>query len=148
MNNKPIRFAYAVNHDGHFELKHFGEADKYLIYEWSMNELHFLKEEINTFINLDEKQRHGLQKKGKAIIDLLQNLNIKVLVSRQFGKNIQMVNRYFIPVIVYKETAKDVGLILKKHIKWIEDEIANNPEEHKLFTIKNGILKTIIRKDD
>ncbi|MBN2350567.1 MAG: hypothetical protein JXJ22_17145 [Bacteroidales bacterium] len=148
MNKKPIRFAMAVNHASHFEAKHFGDADKYLIFEWSMDELHFLKEEINAFKNLDEKQEHGLQKKGKAIIDLLQNLNIKVLVSRQFGKNIQMVNSYFIPVIVYKETAEDVGLILKKHIKWIEDEIANNPEEHKLFTIKNGILKTTIRKDD
>ncbi len=148
MNRKPIRFAMAVNNAGHFEAKHFGDADKYLIFEWSMDELHFLKEVINIFKNLDEKQEHGLRKKGKAIIDSLQNLDVKVLVSKKFGKNIKMVNRYFIPVIVYTETAEEVSLILKKHIKWIEDEIANNPEEHKLFTIKNGILKTTIRKDD
>jgi hypothetical protein len=28
MNNKSIRLAYAVNHDGHFELKHLGDAVK------------------------------------------------------------------------------------------------------------------------
>jgi hypothetical protein len=33
MNEKLIRLALAVNHSGHFEPTHFGEADKYLIYE-------------------------------------------------------------------------------------------------------------------
>jgi len=36
--NKPIRFAFAVNLADVFEPKHFGDADKYLIYEWVNNE--------------------------------------------------------------------------------------------------------------
>ena len=148
MNNKSIRFAFAVNRLNGFEPEHFGNADKYLIFKWEHNELVFLKEEINTFKNHDETQEHGLKEKGRAIIDLLQNLNVKVLVSRQFGKNIQMVNRHFIPVIVFSDTVEDVEPILKKHIKWIEDELNNQPGEFKLFTIKNGILKTVIRDRD
>lgn len=82
-----------------------------------------------------------------AIIDLLKGLNVKVLVSRQFGKNVQMVNRHFIPVIVNSEKPDDIIPMLKKHMKWIEDELNNRPEEFILFTLKNGVLKTIIKKE-
>lgn len=143
-----IIFAFAVNQLNGFEPEHFGNADKYLIYKWENNELVFLKEEINIFKNHDETQEHGLKEKGRVIIDLLQNLNVNVLVSRQFGKNIQMINRHFIPVIVFSDIVKEVGVILKKHIKWIEDELNNKPGEFKLFTIKNGILKTAIQDRD
>jgi predicted Fe-Mo cluster-binding NifX family protein len=148
MNEKLIRFAYAVNHADHFETKHFGEADKYLIYEWGNNEFIFLKEESNRFKNFDEEQAHGSQKKGRQIIEFLQKEGVQVLVSRQFGKNIQMVNQDFIPVIVYDETPREVMYVLKKHIKWIQDELENRPEKFKLFTIKNGVLKTIIKKEE
>jgi len=143
-----IRFAFAVNQLNGFEPEHFGNADKYLIFKWEHNELVFLKEEINTFKNHDETQEHGLKEKGRAIIDLLQDLNVKVLVSRQFGKNIGMINRHFIPVIVFSDTVEDVESIMKKHIKWIKDELINKPREFKLFTIKNGILKPVIRGRD
>jgi hypothetical protein len=59
-----------------------------------------------------------------------------------------MVNRLFIPVIVNSETPDEVLSILKKHIRWIEDELTSKTEEYKLFTLKNGILKTIIKKDN
>jgi predicted Fe-Mo cluster-binding NifX family protein len=142
------RFAFAVNHSENFEAKHFGDADKYLIYEWNNNEFVFLKEEINVFKNFDEEHIHGSQKKGQAIIKLLKSSWVNVLVSRQFGKNIQMVNRHFIPIIVYTDTLPELMPFLKKHMKWIEDEHNNRPDEFKLFTLKNGILKTSIKKAD
>jgi hypothetical protein len=86
-------------------------------------------------------------RKGKAIIVFLKNLDINVLVSIKFGKNIQMVNTSFIPVIVSSETPEAVKLAVKKHIKWIEDELMNRPEESKLSIIKNGILKTAIKQN-
>jgi hypothetical protein len=58
-----------------------------------------------------------------------------------------MVNSHFIPVIVTSETPAEVITTIKKHIKWIEDELKNRPAEFKLFTIKKGILKTSINKD-
>lgn len=140
-----IIFAFAVNQLRGFETEYFGNADKYLIFKWKGNELVFLKEEINTFKNHDETLEHGLKEKGRSIIDLLKKHKVKVLVSRQFGKNVRMINRHFIPVIVYSGMVEDVEPIIIKHIKWIEEELNNKSGEFKLFTIKNGILKTVIQ---
>lgn len=145
--DKPIRFAFAVNLANVFEPKHFGDADKYLIYEWVNNEFIFLQEEVNLFKNSYEGQGHGLQEKGRAIIDLLRSLNISVVVSKQFGKNIQMVNSHFIPVIVSEDIPEKALDILARHMKWIEDELYNSPHEFKLFIIKNGVLKKAIKNE-
>jgi predicted Fe-Mo cluster-binding NifX family protein len=147
MNTNSIRFAFAVDQFNSFKSRHFGDAEKYLIYEWNDNEIIFLKEEINRFKDLDEEQTHGSKKKGEAIIDFLKGLNINVLVSRQFGRNIQLVNRHFIPVIVFEDIPGKAITVLTKHIKWIVDELNNKPVDYKLFTLKNGVLKTSIKKE-
>jgi predicted Fe-Mo cluster-binding NifX family protein len=139
-----IKFAFAVNHSNNFETLHFGEVDKYLIYEWNGNEIIFTNEIINEFKLLDEKQEHGSKMKGELIIDMFKKNDIKVLVSKQFGPNVKMVNEFFIPVIIYNDTTGDVIRALKRHIFWIQDELNNRPKEFKLFTIKQGILKTPI----
>jgi len=146
METNYLRFALAVNHAGHFEAKNFGDADKYLIYEMSKNGLIFLKEEINRYKNLDEEIEHGSIRKGRAIMDLLSGIGVNVLISRQFGKNIQIVNRLFIPVIVYSEEPTEVLNTLVKHIKWIEDELKNNSKAYRLFTVKKGIIKKSVPK--
>lgn len=143
-----IKVVFAVNFSNCFESKHFGDADKYLIYKWDNDELLYINEIPNPFKTFDEEQEHGSQKKGGAIIELLKNAGVNVLVSRQFGKNIQMVNRHFVPVIVYTELPDEVTPLLKKHMKWIEDELSHKSEEFKLFTLKNGALKTIIKKKE
>jgi predicted Fe-Mo cluster-binding NifX family protein len=147
MNKKTIRFAFAVNQDGCFQQKHFGDADKFLIYEWANGKLVLVNEMINSFQNFDEEQLHGSPEKGKAVSGLLKKQGVKVLVSRRFGKNIQIVNRHFIPVIVSVNNPKDAVPVLTKHIKWIEDELSAIPHDYKLFTIKEGVLKTRIKKD-
>lgn len=147
MKIKSIRFAFAVNQLNALEPQNFGNAEKFLIYDWVNNDFLFLKEEANRFKDLDDDHVNGSERKGKAIIAFLKNLDINVQVSIKFGKNIQMVNTSFIPVIVSSETPEEVKLAVKKHVKWIEDELINRPEEFKLFTIKNGILKTAIKQN-
>jgi len=147
MDKKSIRFAFAVNNSGHFQPKHFGDADKYLIYEWDNGNLVYLNEIINSLKNFDDESGHGSIKKGEAVAGLLNNEGVKVLVSRQFGKNIQIVNRHFVPVIVYAESPDELTPVLIKHIKWIEDELNNMPVVYKRFTIKKGVLKTVIKKE-
>lgn len=146
--NKNIKFAFALSQANTFENCHFGEAEKYVIYEWSGNDIIWQKELINDTIKEDETQEHGSKKKGLAIIELLQKENVNVLVSRQFGRNIKMVNQHFIPVIIAKETPETALEALKKHIRWIDDELHSSKDGFKLFTIKTGILKTIITKTD
>jgi hypothetical protein len=61
-----------------------------------------------------------------------------------FGKNIHIVKQNFIPVIIYIKESDEAVSIIKRHIKWIEDELNNSPAEYKLFHLKHGSLKMII----
>lgn len=144
MNSQSIRFAFAVNSRNAFEPLNFCNAARFLIYELVNNELILLKDEANHFKNADEKNVNDSEKNVKEIIFFLKSLGIDVLVSKKFGINIQMVNSFFIPVIVSSETTEEVKLAINKHIKWLENELKKRPDEYKLFTIKNGIMKTDI----
>jgi predicted Fe-Mo cluster-binding NifX family protein len=141
-----IHFAFAVSNSNTFETSHFGDADKYLVFAWNGLEIEYKCEVINDYKSFDEEREHGSKEKGNAIIELLQKNDIQVLVSKQFGRNIKMVNRYFIPVIIDKETPEAALAILNKHIGWIEDELRNSRDKYSLFTIRKGILKTVINK--
>lgn len=146
MNKIQIRFAFAVNKLNEFVSQDFCNADRFLIYEWVNNEFIFLKDEANRLKNPDDDHVNISDGKVKTIIDFLKSMDINVLVSIRFGRNIQMVNSSFIPVIVSSETPEEVKIAVKKHIKWVEDELKNRPREFNLFTIKKGIMKTAIKK--
>ncbi|MEN8224703.1 MAG: NifB/NifX family molybdenum-iron cluster-binding protein [Bacteroidota bacterium] len=141
-----LRFAFAVNYQGQFEKKHFGDADKYIVYEINNGQLKFVSEENNQFKSMDENAEHGSAKKGKAIIELLKNLDINVLVSRQFGLNIKLINEHFIPIKISFLYPEEVLPILEKHLHWIIDEWESTDLNYKLFTIQSGILKSSIKK--
>ncbi|MBN2812989.1 MAG: hypothetical protein JXQ80_02870 [Bacteroidales bacterium] len=143
----PIRIAFAVNHNAQIEAKHFGDADRYIIGEYVNKEIVLIKEEINTCKTMDEQQEHGARKKGLAIVELLKNNQVNILVSRQFGKNVQIVNRHFIQVIVDQAKPEDAIPHLTKHMKHFEDELVSHPAKYALFTIKKGELKEIFIKD-
>ncbi len=141
-----LRFAFAVNNDNQFEKTHFGDADKYIIYQEESDKLVLSSEESNQFKLMDEEAEHGSRKKGKAIIEFLKKNGVNVLVSRQFGKNIKMINAHFIPVIISSEKPDEVIQILTRHLHWIKDEWKQKESNFKLFTIKAGILKSAIEK--
>jgi len=141
-----LRFAFAVNQENQFKKKHFGDAHRYLIYALESGKMTLISEEINKFRLLDEEIEHGSVRKGNFIIKFLKEKNVNVLVSTQFGKNIKLVNRYFIPVKVPLKKPEEIITILTKHMRWLEDEWKNNTSDFKLFTISSGILKTAVNK--
>ena len=141
-----LRFAFAVNNENRFVKKHFGDADKYLIYTLESDKMILSSEEINNSKLLDEKHEHGSKRKGNAIIKFLKERNVNVLVSTHFGKNINLVNKHFIPVKISLEQQDETIDILKKYQHWIKDEWENNSSGFKLFTINSGILKSAIDK--
>ncbi|MBN2805785.1 MAG: hypothetical protein JXR22_03935 [Prolixibacteraceae bacterium] len=145
MENVTIRLALAVDHEQNFRPTHFGDAYQYLIYEWDNGVFQLITSENNPFKNQNEEGGHSLTQKGRAIIDFLKEKGVNVLVSKQFGLNIKLVNQYFIPIVIYSDTPEKVLSVLSKHMRWIEDEILNNPPEHKLFTINKGIMKSAIK---
>ena len=141
-----LRFAFAVNNEHRFENMHFGDAYKYLIYTLEASKMILSSEEINSYKLLDEVHEHGSQRKGNAIIKLLKEKGVNILVSTQFGKNIRLVNKHFIPVKISLEQQDEIIDVLIKHQRWIMDEWEHNTSGHKLFIIKSGILKTPIDK--
>ena len=139
-----LRFAFAVNDENKFEERHFGGADRFLIYTLEANKMVLSCEEINNFKLLDDEHEHGSIRKGNAIIKFLKEKDVNVLVSKQFCKNINLLNEYFIPVKITLEQQDEIVDILNKHLHWIKDEWKNNSSGFKLFTIKSGILKSSI----
>ena len=82
MNTNKIRFAFAVNQSKQFKATHFGDAEKYLVYEFTKGEFCLIAEQENLFLGIAEKTQHGSKKKGRAIIGILQNSGVDVLVSK------------------------------------------------------------------
>lgn len=146
MDKQKIIFAFAVNSSNKFEAKHFGDVDKYLIYEYCNEQFSLLAQQINDFKSLDEKQVHGSEDKGNSIIKLLKKHHVQILVSRQFGRNIKMINHDFIPVAIHNKDTENIFTILSANMKWIVDELEINPTEFRLFSINTGILKSSIQK--
>lgn len=146
MRQDKISFAFAVNRNNNFEAAHFGDADKYLVYEFCDGEFRFIDEHENVYKTMDEESVHGSKKKGNSIISLLKSSGVNVLVSKQFGLNIQMVNKHFIPVIIRNNSPEEVLSILSAKMQWLVDEVELNQVEHKLFSIDKGILKCNVKK--
>lgn len=146
MNDMNLKFALAVNNNHRFENKHFGEAEKYLIYLWNGEKILFVGDVINKYKDYDKDNKHNSLKKGKIIIDFLLEFEVKILVSIQFGNNIKLVKGVFIPIIVDISEPEEAIKIIKKHIFWIEEEIKEKKTGFNLFTIKKSIMKSIIEK--
>lgn len=145
MSDNKIIFAFAVSNTNQFEAKHFGDVDKYLIYEYCNESFSLISHQINKFKNLNKEHVHGDKEKGNLIIKLLKNNHVQVLVSPQFGRNISMINKHFIPVAIHNSNSENIFQILSKNIKWISDELEIDPPEYKLFSINPGALKTLIK---
>ena len=124
-----ITFALALNNNGIFEKKHFGDTDKFAIYTYENQELSFKEELKNTFKTMDEVQEHGSKKKGSAIISFLKEKGVSVLVSKQFGRNIKMVNQHFVPVIIAENDHNIAVEVLQKHMNWFKDELQSRKEK-------------------
>jgi len=143
-----LRFAFAVNDKNRFAERHFGDADRFLIYTLEAGKMVLSSEEINNFKSLDLEQEHGSKRQGNAIIKFLKEKDVNVLVSKKFCNNINMLNECFIPVIISLEQQDEIIDILDKHLHWIKDEWENNSSGFKLFTIRSGILKSAIAKQN
>ncbi|WP_321287156.1 NifB/NifX family molybdenum-iron cluster-binding protein [uncultured Sunxiuqinia sp.] len=137
-----IRLAFAVNRAEVFEQKHFGEAEKFLIYKWEANQLVFQQAIENPLVQTP-LERHSPEK-AELLISLLKEQGINILVSKQFGKNIKRVNALFVPVQVGTSSPDELFPILKKQMRWIEEELLQNAGNYKLFNLQKGTIKTAV----
>ncbi len=139
-----IKFAFAVNTNNLFLRKHFGDADKFLIYEVQNDSLQITEEVKNLFKDHESKKVHGSLTKGTSIIEFLKSKGVTTLVSKKFGQNLKLVSKHFIPIIIFEDEPENALEIIYKHMHWIQDEWINKDKDFSVFTIKSGILKTKI----
>jgi len=132
-----LTFAFALNDDNQFEASHFGDAQKYAIYKQESDKIVFKMDIENVY----RKGAHGDPNKGNSIIQFLQQYDVNVIVSREFGKNIILVNKHFIPVLISKEQPEKVVEILQHKLHWILDEWNSSSADFKLFNINSSVLK-------
>ncbi len=133
-----LRFAFAVDKNGDFQEKHFGDADKYVVFEHDSKKLVFIDEINNINRDIDEDTKHGSKKKGNAVIDFLKKINVNILVSRQFGQNIKMINKHFVPVLVVDDTIDTTISFLENNLSSINEELKSKETDFNLFKIKDG----------
>ncbi|MFO7863648.1 MAG: NifB/NifX family molybdenum-iron cluster-binding protein [Salinivirgaceae bacterium] len=101
-----MKIAIAVNNEGTIQTKHFGEAAAYLIFEKQKMNWSKIKTLQNTLQNYDEV-KHGSTQKGEGVVKILKNEGIKAAVSQQYGKNIEIISQYFIPIITSTQRIED-----------------------------------------
>ena len=142
-----LRFAFALNKKNQFEKDFFGNADKFVIYELVSGKLKAIFEIENEFKNETINNLGINEQKAENITQILIAEDVKVIVSKQFGENIKLVNEYFIPIKIFSDKPGDAILAINNHAHWIEDEWHNFRSEYKLFIIKSGILKTSIENN-
>lgn len=143
-----ITFAFALDKNDLFKATHFGNSDKFAIYTETGKEIVLNEEIVNTFKDFGETQQHGSLKKGNAIISLLKEKGVNVLVSKRFGQNISLINNHFIPVIIREESPDEVLSVIKKHKKWLKDELKNKKGNYMLFQISSGVLKLSVKSSE
>lgn len=141
-----IRVAFAVSNNNEFEEKHFGDADKYMIYQWQGDQFLYHDELLNQSKDLDESNVHGSKLKGDSIISFLKKNEVNMLVSKQFGKNMKMVNKHFIPVIIASNTLSEACKVLVKNLARLEEDLQKELDCYQLFDLRSGSLKASNRK--
>ncbi|MFO7810175.1 MAG: NifB/NifX family molybdenum-iron cluster-binding protein [Candidatus Delongbacteria bacterium] len=114
-----FRIAFATDNGKNFVGSHFGDAQRFDIYELDENNLKFLKTIRNTVENSPD---HADEKKAGGISDLLLKENIQVAVSKIFGPNIKRIKSHFVCVIVRSEELSDCFDILKNNIFLLKEE--------------------------
>lgn len=134
-----ITFAFALSNNNEFAKKHFGDSDKFIISEWNGKGFTEFRTEKNIFKDNDDedgKHHHGDKKKGEQIIRFLKSKNVKVLMSRQFGRNIKIINQHFIPAITSSEDLDHAMQKLPEHISSIEEQLKQSPESYNLLDLR------------
>jgi len=132
-----IRFGFAVNDANQFEKKHFGDAQKFILYELVNGKLKWLTEVINSAREIDKDMGHGSKNKAIAIINLMKEQEVQVMVAQQFGKNIGRIVAHFVPVVIQADNIADAHLQLAPHLTNIQEEVFNKTDgTYKPFILK------------
>ena len=132
-----LKIACATDDGVHFYDGHFGDAQKYIIYDFTSEKY----SKIGKIPNLSiEEKFHGDLKKAQSITTIMKKQGIEVLVNRQFGPNIVRIRKKFLPVIVSDDEIDiAMGKILQRYeeMKRTFDSVQDESDEYKIIYIRD-----------
>ncbi len=134
-------FAFAVSAAHVFEPKHFGDADYYQLFKWNKEGFEFIEALENPFKNFDETQ--GARHKGEQISEFLLTNKVQVIVSKRYGKNVQVVNQSFLPVITDSTSRDECFSVLENYIDALLEGLTALTAPFPVFALRDGALKQI-----
>lgn len=101
--------------------RHFGDADKFLIYQITPEKAEFLKVIENT-TEEENDEVHADPRKAGNIARLLKQEKVQVVVSRVFGPNLKRIKQHFVCVITNAPTVSDSIALLQKNMEKLDWE--------------------------
>ena len=124
-----IKIAVATDDGVNLISRHFGDADKYLLYLWNTDsgKIDFQEERQG---KLPEEKQHADPRKAQAVGQLLKDA--QVLINMAFGPNIVRIRKKFIPVVSRITDIKSSLELLKSH----QEKILSNltaPEKEIIY---------------
>ena len=110
--------ACATDDGKNFISRHFGDAEKYLIYELRDGQYVLTGTILNT---TGEEEQHADPKKAKGIVSILAEKNVNVGLTKVFGPNIKRIKKHLVPVLVSVDSIeKGLAKVLEASGKVIE----------------------------
>ncbi len=123
-----LRVAFATDDGAELVKEHFGDAEKFLIYDIDDNSSLLVEEREN---NSPEERMHGDPKKAGRISDILKDAD--VLVGFTMGPNIVRMRKRFVPVISPERNIKKSIELLRARLTEVRGELSN--EEKKVIML-------------
>jgi len=115
-----LKIAFATDDGKNFIKRHFGDAERFDIYEMNEKGRKFLKSLHNT---VEDSEDHADENKAKGISGLLKEEKVQIAVSKIFGPNIKRIKSKFVCVIVNDKNEISVSLdILEKNFGQLVNE--------------------------
>ena len=106
--------------------RHFGDAEKYSIYEISYYEHKLIKTIINN--SGSETGKHADPEKAGNVATMLKKEEVNTAVARSFGPNLKKIKKKFVCVIVEDECIETVLEKLQAEAAGIHEEHEKGPE--------------------
>jgi len=123
-----IIIACATDDGENFISRHFGDAEKYLIYELRDDHCVLTGTILNT---TGEEEQHADPTKAKGIVGILAEKNVNVALTKVFGPNIKRIKKHLVPVLVSVDSIeKGLDKVLKASEKVIEAIDIGDKREH------------------
>lgn len=134
--------ACATNDGKSFVTSHFGDADKYDIYEMTKEGYCFLKSITNH--TEEEEGVHADPKKAHGIVSLLKEQNVQIGVSLVFGPNIKRVAKHFLPIMLSEKNIEEGLSIILNRFEFITDALNNENSGYLTINKERTINYTVI----